>query len=78
MGEKGRKERKEGNQEMHMYIFIIPCTTSPSLTIKRNELCLSITFPLGSEPSTLIVTSDNGDGLEDTPSPGFNICVFKN
>lgn len=52
----------------------IPCTTSPSLTIKRSELCLSITVPLGSDPRTLIVTSDNGEGREDTPSPGFNIC----
>ena len=62
-----RERRKKTEREY------LPCTTSPSLTINRKELCLSITFPLGREPNILIVTSDIGEGLVDTPSPCFRV-----
>ena len=65
--QRGRERGKEKEREY------LPCTTSPSLTINRKELCLSITFPLGREPNILIVTSDIGEGLVDTPSPCFSV-----
>ena len=64
------REREMGKEKEREYL---PCTTSPSLTINRKELCLSITFPLGREPNILIVTSDIGEGLVDTPSPCFRV-----
>ena len=71
--ERDRDTEREREGERERKREYLPCTTSPSLTINCKELCLSIMFPLGREPNILIVTSDIGEGLVDTPSPCFSV-----